>query len=172
MHTLWFESLQQARPRDAEHEVEEPRRGGSQRHTVRSHVQRVCLSTVRERHGSFAWTVNHAEQIETRGNAGDACGVVRLGHPEAEADEEEADRHEWEGGEEEVSTAEGIDRVDSRNRKKPVDSAPAERGGEGVDFREVGIEEDGGGVVGDDVDACCEDGNVSILKQRNLKRVA
>ena len=65
-----------------------------------------------------------------------------------------------------------MDRVDGWDREKPVDSAPAERGGEGVDFREVGIEEDGGGVVGDDVDACCEDGNVSILKQQNLKRGA
>ena len=79
--------------------------------------------------------------------------------PEAEARKEEEDRHQRVGGKEEVAAAKGVDGIDCGNGEDPVDDAEAEGGGQGVDGGETAVEEDLGGVVGDDVYAAKLEGS-------------
>lgn len=65
------------RPGDGKEEVEEPRRGRRQRHADGPDVQRVCLGRVSERYWSLARGIDHAEEIDTQGDAGDLGGVCR-----------------------------------------------------------------------------------------------
>lgn len=147
------ERVLQRRPRDGQQEVEEPRRGRRERHAVRPHVQRVRLGRVGERHGALAGGVEDAEEEDAQRDAAQARRVVRLRDPEAEAREEHRQRHQRERRQQEIAPAEGVDRVDGRDREEPVDQAEAQRRSERGDRREVGLQEDLGRVVRDHVDS-------------------
>lgn len=118
-------------------------------------MQRECLRRVRERHGTLAGRVEDLEQIHACRDHGDtllAQGVVGF-DPEGEAGPEEADGQEGEGEEQEVAAAPGVDGEEGGESEDPVEDAGAHGCEEGFLDAVAGFDEDGGGIVGDYVDA-------------------
>lgn len=84
---LRFESRKHPWPGDGEDEVEEPGGSRCQTHAVSTYIQRVRFGRVCERDRTFTGRVNHGEEIDAEGNAGDSGRFVR--DPEAESGEEQ-----------------------------------------------------------------------------------
>ncbi|KFY44905.1 hypothetical protein V495_03218 [Pseudogymnoascus sp. VKM F-4514 (FW-929)] len=124
------EGLQETGPGDGEHEVEEPGCGGREGHALGTDVQRVRFGGVGEWHGALTGRVDHPEDVDTQC---DTCNARNraFGNEERKACEEQCQGHQGEGDEEKVASAEGVD-------------------GSG-EFREVGLDEDLRGIVGDDI---------------------
>lgn len=81
------------RPRDGENEVEEPGCSCCEGHAVCAHVEWVCFRGIGEGDGTFAWGIDHSEEIDSERNACCAGGCIRFRDPETESGEEEKDRH-------------------------------------------------------------------------------
>lgn len=144
--------LEQRRPGNRQHKVKEPTSRSRKRHTLRTDVQRIRLSRVRERHRSFTHTINNRKEIDSQRHTCDPRIAV-FWNQKTETGEEEAQGHEWEGGEKKVATTEGVDCEEGGDREEEVEGAETHGGAEGGELGEVGFKEDLGGVVGDDVDA-------------------
>lgn len=74
---------------------------------------------------TFTWRVDYAKQIDTKCNARN-MGRRTLGDQEAEAREEQAQGHQRERGEQQVSTSERIDGVETGDGKEPVDDTESQ----------------------------------------------
>ena len=122
---LGFEGGLQARPGEGEDEVETPGRGRGEGHADFANVQREGFGAVGEGHGAHARRVEDFEEVQARRHHGDFLGHVC--EPEGEARPEEEDGEEGKGHEEEVATAEGVDRQEGRERKDPIQDAGAHR---------------------------------------------
>lgn len=144
--------LQQRRPSNRKHKVKKPTSRSRKTHTLRTDIQRIRLGRVRKWHRSLSHTVNNSEQVNSQSHTGDSRITV-FGNQETETSEEEAEGHEWEGGEEEVATAEGVDCEEGGDGEKEVQGAETHGCAEGGELGEVGFEENLGRIVGDDVDA-------------------
>ena len=84
---------------------------------IRKRLKRV------ERH-TFARRVHHAEEVDTEGNTGDSRRVHGIiGDPEAEASEEQEERHQGECRQQQVPAPEGVNSINGRDGEKPVDYA-------------------------------------------------
>lgn len=119
-------------------------------------MQWKCFGGVCKRDGSFAGGVHGHEDVDCCGDAAEALGCGRYavgleGEVEGHAAPEQADAHEGECGEEEVSTAEGVDGVDCGDGEEEIGYAGAHARQKGFGFGEAGLAEDGGGVVCDDL---------------------
>lgn len=158
---LGFKLRQQAQPRHAQQEIEEPGGGRGERDAERADVEWEGFGGVGEGHGARAGRVDHAEEVDAEGDAGDALGGV-FGEEEGEAGEEEEDEHEGESGEEEVAAAEAVDGPEGGEGEEEVNDAEAEGCAEGFLVFEATFAEDGGAVVCDYVDA-------AELHNRNIK---
>jgi len=148
--TLHCESLHKSRPRKREDEVEAPSGGSSERHSVLTHVQREGFGRVSERYRTFTGGVDGHEEVDTCSNASETC--LLAGDEEGETGEEEEYTHEWEGGEEKVSTAESVDSVDGWDSEEPVYDTCSEGDEEGVGPCKIGVDENLSTIVGNDVD--------------------
>lgn len=74
-------------------------------------------------------------------------------NPETETGEKEEQREKRIGGEKEVAATKSIDSINGGYGENPVDKAKTKGGAKGRDRREATVEEDLGGVIGDDIDA-------------------
>lgn len=64
-----------------------------------------------------------------------------MGDPETEAGEEEAERHEWKCGKEEVAATEGVDGIDGGDGEEEVDNSETQAGPESAQFGKTAIKE-------------------------------
>lgn len=147
---LILEGTLQRRPSEGEDEVEAPRRRGGEAHADLADVQRERLGAVGEGDGAHAGGVEDFEEVHPRGHHGD---FLNVGEPEGEADPEQEDAEQRERDEEEIAAAEGVDGEEGGEGKDPVQDACAHGREEGGGLGVLCFQEDGGGVVGDDVDA-------------------
>lgn len=101
---------------------------------------------------SFTGRINNAKEVYSERNTSNVrCAV--LGYPETETRKEQEYGHEWERGQQQVASTKGINRVERRQSKQPVDDAEPERCSKGGSLGKVGVNEDLGRVVGNGVDA-------------------
>ena len=88
--------------------------------------------------------------------------LIILWNPERKAGHEQEERHEREGGEQEVAPPEGVNRVDGGEGEEEVDAAEAERCEESRFDGEATLPEDGRRIVGDRIYTTYECRLVSI----------
>lgn len=80
-------------------------------------------------------------------------GGAAFWNQKREAGEEEAEGHHGESRQKQVSSAKGVDRVERGNGEEEVNDTPSHGCAERAELREVGFDEDLGGVIGDHVHA-------------------
>lgn len=121
-------------------------------------MQRERLGAITERDRTFAWTVEHHEQVDAKGDESNSSDVVILtrrrlvGVVERESGEKQRRGEQRERGDEQVPTSERVDGIDRRYGEEEVDDTRTHGHEEGVGSGKAGFEEDTGGVVRNDID--------------------
>lgn len=117
-------------------------------------MQREGFGRVCKGYGTFTGGVEHFEEIHARRDHGHSLFARRvIGiDPEGEARPEQSDRQEGERGQQQVSPAEGVDGEYRGQGKDPVQDTRAHGGQQRRLDGVARIGEDGGGIVGNDVD--------------------
>lgn len=67
----------------------------------------LWVFTDSERDWPSAWRVNHAEEVDTKGNDTNVCLAV-LRNKESESSEKQEDCHEWEARQKQISPTECV----------------------------------------------------------------
>ena len=146
------EGAEEAREGDAEDGGPEEAGGDGPGHADLAVREREDFGAVGEGHGAFAGGVEGREEEDEEGDEPEV-GVGFLRDDEAEPRREEGPGHLREGEEQERASAVGVDGPDGGPGEDEVDEAEAEGGEQGLEAAGAGVDEDGRGVEGDDVDA-------------------
>ena len=125
--------------------------GDRPRHTDLTMRKREDFGGVCEGDGTFSGRVEGSEQVDEGGDQS-KMSLAGIGDQEAKTGDEQRPGHVGEGEEQEGAAAEGVDGPDGRPREDEVDETESERRPQSLLWRSAGVDEDGRGVEGNDVD--------------------
>lgn len=144
--------LEEERKGDAENSGPSEAGSDGEAHTRLSVGQRVDLGGVGERNGTFTGRVEGGEHEDEQADEASSDGAHALVHERAETSGQQSPEHLGECEEEQAAATEGVDGPEGGEAEEPVDETESERADHGNLLGEAGVDENGGGVEGDDVD--------------------